>query len=152
MLALGVAILLSRTLDWMPLREGLAHLASTFLGAVGYVVRVQSSPDEVILSNGFQRYQVTEKCSYVDLILMLGILAWRDRSPFLSNLRVVGALSALVTLLNAIRIALLAHWVAAGATWYWAHDLPDSVLYWSAFGIGALGWLHLEFRSPANKP
>ncbi len=146
LVALALVVVLSRYPDWMALREVLGHLASTLLAAMGHLSEVRSSPDEVLIQAGSQSYRITETCSYVDLILMLTILSWRDRSPFLPNILVAGALSVLVMGLNAGRIALLAHWTAAGTSWYWAHDLPDSVLYWSVFGLTALGCLRRDFQ------
>lgn len=150
LVALALVVVLSRSLDWIPLREGLGHLASAMLTTMGHVSEVRSSSDEVLILSGSQSYRITETCSYVDLLLMLTILSWRDRRPFLWNIQVAGALSVLVTGLNAARIALLAHWASAGTSWYWAHDLPDSVLYWSVFGLSALGWLRRDFQPSAQ--
>jgi hypothetical protein len=145
-LALAGCGLLFYTLDWMILRNWVAQGLHVVLSSWGHVSRVEVIDGKVLLVVDGVRFWISAQCTYVDLALCLSPFLWQAGLPTRVNL---GNLLLAFVAVQGINFARLVGGhlaLARGASWAWAHDLPDLLLWYPVLTLAVLGALRTDQR------
>lgn len=131
------AIIAFYGLEWLWLRQSLVNALALILPVLGCTVY----SGHYSLTVGDRLFQFDPDCTYVDLALCSLPFLWRIRRPIITNVAVLTAFAGAVMLGNLIRVALGIYAVSHGASTFWAHDIPDYILWYPSLIVVAVSWL-----------
>lgn len=131
------AILAFYGLEWTWLRS--LHIAwlRTALEPLGCQVQTAGT----LLTVEGRHFQIDPDCTYVDLILCSLPFLWRVNRRWTTSLGVLAAFAAGVLAANLVRVLYGVYAFSHGVSMFWAHDLPDYILWYPTMGVVALLWL-----------
>lgn len=98
------------------------------------------------LSLPWTTVRVTDKCTYIDLMLYLFPLCLVLRWRFHWRILLCGVTIVVVSVLNLARIVAVLEGLRYGYPWYWLHDVPDLILWYGTFGAAFVVWQWQELR------
>ena len=123
--------------EWTSFRVLIQHTVILCISSVANPVAISStsfSLDSVI-------FEVTPECTYLDLLICLLPLCWRERIDFRSNCIFCLSIASLICFVNLIRLNFLVLASTHGIEWTWAHDLPDTAIWYGALALGVVSRL-----------
>jgi exosortase/archaeosortase family protein len=122
---------------WSWLQVTIAEIVAGGFSAFGYNVHVAA----VDISVDGYIVRIGPKCTYADLILMAQPFMWYPNATFRANIRRMLLLTAVVFVVNVIRIAVTLFLSAHNVSWIWAHDLVNFLIYYSLCAVIIVFWL-----------
>jgi hypothetical protein len=131
---LGVlaGLLLYVSADWTALRHGVALSVQMLLAAASVPSELLTNGNgDISLMTSTGLFVITSACTYIDLILMLAPLSWRQHRSWQSNVRMIVLCALIVLAINTARIVAALLFFSLGASWVMAHTAPDLVIYFS---------------------
>ncbi|MEE9297177.1 MAG: hypothetical protein V3W34_19735 [Phycisphaerae bacterium] len=136
------------TLDWMPLRVAQRDVIGwSFRVAghnpVGFVY--EGSP--AIRVEGRVHYYTAE-CTYLDLLMIVMPFVWAFGASRRSNIQRIGIVALVILVGNFIRCCLAVYLGVAGVDRFYAHDLPDYIIWWPTVAVAVLLALRRDFGRP----
>lgn len=99
------------------------------------------------LSLGGYNTVINRDCTYGQWVATAVPMLWTLGVS--SRLMFVLGMVALCQLVNIARILVATLATANGIPWFWAHDIPDYVIWYGSIALLALIWLHRHF--PAER-
>jgi exosortase/archaeosortase family protein len=137
LIALGALFIAFYSLDWLTFRYLLRDFVMFILSNTLHVLPVlhDGSPGFGI---GQQVFVFTPECTYFDLMFMVGPLLWSTNTTFRRNIVRIGACFIGIALVNLLRVCASIWITAQGADWFYAHDLPDYIVWWPTAAVACV--------------
>jgi hypothetical protein len=129
-------------LEWRWLRQALVGALGVILPAIGCSVHTALYS----LTVGNRLFQFDSDCTYVDLVLCSLPFLWRTHRRLAANLVVMSAFASIVLMGNLVRVALGICAVSHGVSTFWAHDVPDYMLWYPTLIVVCVLWLRNLLR------
>jgi len=142
--ALGALYGLFWVWDWMPLRVFLRDV-------IGWSVRVSGYNPISFVHEGSPALSVegcvhyyTAECTYLDLLMMVLPFVWVFGASARSNILRIGIVTLVILGGNLVRCWAAVYLDVQGVSRFYAHDLPDYIIWWPTVAIVVLLALHQD--------
>jgi hypothetical protein len=130
---LGVAVGLFYALDWTHMRTSQRDLIQHGLQVAGYAPVPFDYNGSPALTVGDRAHFFTAECTYADLFLIVLPFLWVVGARRGSNALRLLAAGLIILGGNLVRSFASVYINVLGVSWFWAHDLPDYLLWWPTF-------------------
>jgi len=148
--SLGVLLAMFYAWDWMPLRVGLRD-------AIGWSFRVRGYNPRSFVYEGSPALSVEGKvhfyspeCTYVDLLFMVVPFVWIFGATHRSNIQWLAIATLAIVGTNLVRCWAAVYLDVIGVSRFYAHDLPDYILWWPTVGVVVLLSLWRDLVRPVR--
>ncbi|UCC32399.1 MAG: hypothetical protein JSU86_08980 [Phycisphaerales bacterium] len=132
-------------LDWMPFRVVQRDVIGWSLRVAGYDTVAFIHEGSPALGAEGKVHHYTAACTYLDLLIIVAPLVWVFGASHRSNILRI-AIAALVILGgNLIRTWAAVYLDVLGVERFYAHDLPDYIIWWPTVAVVALLALRRDF-------
>jgi exosortase/archaeosortase family protein len=136
--------------DWMPLCVAERNAVSALLRVVGYLPEAFLHDGSPALRLGTESYLYTAECTYIDLLLTLVPFVWLFEGTILANMRRIAIAAIIILVGNLIRSWISVYLNLRGIDWFYAHDLPDYVIWWPTVVVVVVLALRRDFGEPGQ--
>lgn len=105
------------------------------------------------LAAGGRVFFYTPECTYVGLLLILSPFLWVFGIKWRKNAARIVGVGAVVISVNLIRCWAAVHGTARGADWFYAHDIPNYVIWLVAIPLAVIAAIRRDSLTtmPANR-
>ena len=145
LIALGVLLALYDALDWMPLRVAQRDAVQWFLDVTRHTTLICTCEGSPAIHAGEQVYYYTAECTYLDLFLVVAPLIWVFGGSLRGNIVRIGVAAVVIVGANVLRTWASVYFNVRGVDWFYAHDLPDYIIWWPTVVGVALLTLRRDF-------
>jgi len=149
-----MAILLSvyYGLDWMPLRVAQRDAIGWSLRASGYEPWSFVHEGSPAIRAGHEVYFYTEECTYLDLVMIVSPFIWVFGASLRRNILRVSITALVILTGNVVRCWVAVYLGARGIHRFYAHDLPDYIIWWPTVVAVVLFALRRDFGDRRDSP
>lgn len=147
MLSAGILAGLYYALDWEFLQTALRDILHWIFQTMGFAPIVSTFAAVPSLRICQREHAYTAECTYVDLLLMMAPFVWGAKRPLLVNLSRLAILGVIIECVNLLRTWAALYLDLQGVGRFYAHDLPDYVLWWPSLITAVL----LAYRADSSR-
>jgi len=153
--ALVVLFGLFYALDWMQLRVALRDAIKWSFEQAGYSLEALVHEGSPAIKVDGKIHFYTAECTYLDLVMMVTPFVWVFGATHWSNLLRIAIMVLVILVGNLVRCWTAVYLDVRGVSRFYAHDLPDCLVWWPTVVIVALLALRRDLgdhSEPTSKP
>lgn len=148
MLALVVLLTLFYAWDWMPLRVLQRDVVAWSVRVSGFATTSFVYEGSPALGVEGKVHFYTAECTYFDLLMIVAPFLWVFGASRRSNILRIGIAALVILGGNLIRTWASVFFNVRGTDRFYAHDLPDYIIWWPTVAVAVLLALRRDFGKP----
>jgi exosortase/archaeosortase family protein len=133
-------------LDWMPLRTTQRDLIAWSLRMADYAPVAFTHDGSPAIRVEKRVYFYTAECTYLDLFLIVAPFLWVFGGYLRGNILRVAVAALVILGGNLIRSWASIYYNVRGTEWFYAHDLPDHMIWWATAAFVVLLAVRRDLR------
>lgn len=131
--------------DWMPLRVLQRDVTGWSVRVTGYSPVSFVYEGSPALSVEGKVHYYLPACTYLDLLMIVAPFVWVIGASRRSNILRLAIAAVVILGGNLIRIWAAVYFNVRGADWFYAHELPDYIIWWPTVAVVVLLALRRDF-------
>jgi len=145
---LGALLSFFYLLDWMPLRQAQRDVIAWAFRESGYYAITFMHEGSPAINIGETAHLYTAECTCLDLVMTVVPFLWVFGARYQRNIVKIAVAVLIISAANLIRCCAALYLDLIGVARFYAHDLPDHILWWPTVVVVALLALRRDFGRP----
>jgi hypothetical protein len=142
---MGVLVSLYYAIAWMPLRVAQRDVIGWSVSMSGHnTIAFDHEGSPAIQVEG-KTYFYTAECTYLDLVMMVTPFLWVFGASLRRNILRIAITTLVMLSANFVRCWAAVYLDMLGVDRFYAHDLPDYIIWWPTVGMAVLLALRRDF-------